>query len=360
MTSDADREIDALRRLLREHGLIEEHEPATADVRPADSIRLARRVQAEPAIGQRRWGTLVALTAAAACLVFIAAVVVTWARPEPAQAAATPRMLTYTLANPAAGLESASPAGRALTTAAQRAASQPDAAADGDVQYTASYGWSLSITHDKSATTSRLYPTFTRFWLAPDGSATRTQSRGAELDIEGREVAGGPMGVGGTDTLPVGSLDAGLVTALAERDSLQAVEDGLLALSPTLACDQDPRWHAQCLVEAIQQVYGLYVVPADLAGSFWQVLASEVAVKDLGVTTDRLGRPAWAVALPSDPDDPVRSTNTVLLISQATGQLSGVEVITRSDTVSSVSEPTVTTFTAWTVQARVQRVGAEP
>ncbi|HZL06070.1 MAG TPA: hypothetical protein VFE45_11760, partial [Coriobacteriia bacterium] len=213
---------------------------------------------------------------------------------------------------------------------------------------------------DASEATSRIYPTFTRSWVALDGSATVTQSRGAALDIDGRASADAPLGIGGTDTLPPGTLDAGLVTRLDASADLTSLETGLLDISSVLPCDRDPRWHAQCLVEAVQQVCNLYVVPHTLAARIWQVLADEPAVKDLGTTTDRLGRSAWAVALPSDPDDTIRSTVTVLLISPDTGLLTGVETITLSDTLSPVEEPTVTTFTAWTNRRWVASIGTAP
>lgn len=46
MTSDAQREIEALRRLLHEHDLVDQRHPEPAPITAADSTRLARSITA--------------------------------------------------------------------------------------------------------------------------------------------------------------------------------------------------------------------------------------------------------------------------------------------------------------------------
>lgn len=367
MTSDSQREIEALRHLVHEHHLVARHEPETPAITTADSVRLARTITAThperhgrtrtPARARRR--TLAVLGAVAACAA-LAVVVAGVFRPTVSEAATTPRMLDYTLTDPRSSLNDAPAAAHTLTDAADAAQSNAEPTGTGDVQYVASYGWSLSIEHDASGTTSRIFPTFTRSWLAADGSATVTQSRGSALDTDGHASPDAPTGIGGTDVLPIGTLDAGLTARLDATTDEPALHDALLQLVEGLPCDQDTRWQAQCLVEAVQQVYNLNVVPPALAARLWELLSEETAIKDLGTTTDRLGRAALAIALPSDPQDTIRTTVSVLLISPGTGQLTGTETITLTDTVSPVTEPTVTSFTAWTDRRWVNAVAEVP
>ncbi len=364
MTSDAQREIEALRRLLHEHDVVDQRHPESAPITAADSTRLARSITAAHPAPQARTRAprraLTTLGAIAACVALAIAVVVGVVRAPVSEAATTPRMLDYSLSDPRTPLSDAPAATDALATVAQAARHSNDLAGTGDVQYVASYGWYLSIEHDTTGTTSQIFPTFTRSWLTADGSATVTQSRGSALDADGRASPDAPTGIGGTDVLPVGALDAGLAARLAATTDEAALQTALLELSTGLSCDQDARWHAQCLVEAVLQVHNQYVVPPTLAARLWDLLGHERAIRDLGTTTDRLGRPAVAVALPSDPDDTIRSTVNVLLISPDTGQLTGTETITLSDTVSPVTEPTVTSFTAWTDRQPVSAVGQVP
>lgn len=364
MTSDAEREIEALRRLLHEHDFIEQHDLEPAPLTAADSARLARSITAAHPVpvapDRARRRVRVTVGAVAACAALAVAVVVGVVRAPVTEAAATPRMLDYSLADPRTSLIDAPAATDALMTAAKAAQSSSGPAGTGDVQYVASYGWYLSIEHDTTGTTSQIFPTFTRSWLAADGSATVTQSRGSALDADGRASPDATTGIGGTDVLPVGALDAGLAARLDATTDEQALQTALLELSAGLPCDQDARWHAQCLVEGVQQIYSLYVVPPTLAARLWELLGHETTIRDLGTTTDRVGRPAMAVALPSDPHDTIRTTVSILLISPETGQLTGTETITLSDTVSPVTEPTVTSFTAWTDREQVSAVAKDP
>lgn len=360
MTKDADREVEAIRNLLRDRGLMTDHEPAIADIGPAASMRLARDIQAgDPGVARSRRPWFPVGAAAAALAVVALVLAIPLLRSEPTQAATAPRLLTYSLADPTS-LAAAAPAANALAGAADVATKQPTEQAAGDVQYVASYGWSLSIEYDGTTTASSIYPTFTRSWLSADGSATVTQSRGASLgDGDHAVITGEAAGLGGTDKAPVGTFDAGLIADLAQRDD-QGLEEALVALASPAPCDQDARWHAECLVVAVEQLYERYVVPPDMAARLWRALADEPDLRDLGTTTDRLGRPASAVALASDPADTVRSTVTVLLISPDTGELTGTETVTLVDTVIDVDQPTVTTFTTWTAHTWALQAGSPP
>jgi len=364
MTSDAELEIEALRRLLHEHDLVERHDPEPAPITAAGSARLARSITAaHPAPLARARAPRRALTtvgAIAACVGLAIAVVVGVVRAPVSEAATTPRMLDYSLTDPRMPLVDAPAATDALTAIAQAARSSNDPTGIGDVQFVANYGWYLSIEHDATGTTSQIFPTFTRSWLAADGSATVTQSRGSALDTDGRTSPDTPAGIGGTDVLPVGTLDAGLAARLDATTDEPALQTALLELSAGLPCDRDTRWHAQCLVEAVLQLYNLYVVPPTLTARIWDILGHETAIHDLGTTTDRMGRPAVAVALPSDPDDTIRTTVSVLILSPDTGQLTGTETITLSDTVSPVTEPAVTSFTTWIDRQWVTIVAKAP
>lgn len=358
MSDDADRELEELRRLLVDQGLIRDDVPDPEPISPEASRALARRIVAR---AQRRSRLVNVSRVAAAVLVGVVTVTAVQLWPERTQAATTPAMLAYSLAAPA-DLDSAPAAHDALVQLAGVAAAGPEPEGEGTVQFVESYGWwrETGIGADGEMDHDALYPTFDTGWLAADGSSRVSQVRGAALDLAGRPVPGTTTGVPGTDDFPAGTFDAGLVVTLDSTGDLRALESALIDVSAGLPCGQDSRWHAECLVSAIEKVYGQYVVPPQLAGRFWQVLADESDLKDLGTTTDRIGNAAHAIALASDPANPARDAVTVLLVSTESGQLVGTEDVTLRDTVTPVKGPTVTSFTAWTQRQWVGAIGDEP
>ncbi len=268
-------------------------------------------------------------------------------------------MLTYDSAGPG-DLVAAPSATGVLTQAANAAASASEPDGVGTVQYVTTRGWLFGAdVNSPGQLNAVVYPTITRWWLAADGAVRVDQQRDTPLGLDGRLANDGVGSIepSGSETLPPGTIDARLTARLSTAPADLRAE--LVATQVGLPCDQDARWQTECLTLAVQQIYDQYVVTPQLASAIWTVLAGEEPLRDLGSTVDRLGRPAIAVALPSDPTQAEQSV-TVLLISNATGAYLGREAITLRDDSLSIDEPTVTGFSALETSGRVKALGLMP
>lgn len=349
MRLDGDREIEKTRALLAEHGLLPDipvrydHDKDAADLLRR---RILATAQPERLPSRRRRPALLIVAALLVAVLAAGAGVLLYQRPV--AAATAPVMLTYSVAGPDSP-DSAPPADNALTAAARLAAASPQPGtqpdAQGSVQYLARYGWLAGAdAAEPDTVTVVLYPTLTQWWLMSDGAVRVDESREAPLDLHGRltiEPEGAP-GPRTSDAVPAGSLDAGLAERLSTDPAALRAE--LLETQVGLPCDEGAHWTASCLVQAVQTLYDQYVVPPGLASALWEVLAGEPALRSWGTTTDRLGRPAVAVALPPESGETISPQVTVLLISSSTGAYLGTETIMLRDPAQRDSEPTVLGF----------------
>jgi hypothetical protein len=202
-------------------------------------------------------------------------------------------------------------------------------------------------------------PTESRQWLAADGSGRISQYRTEPLDTNGRISSALPPSSAGpdsTDTFDPGTFDA-TTPANLPRDPA-ALRAALLDLMGGADCNSIPDAATDCLVTEVRTLYSQYVIPSDLAAALWAVLANEPGLKDLGTTTDRLSRPARAIALDATTGD--ASTVTVLLINPDDGQLIGTETVTLNDPAMGIDRPAVTGFETYTARAWVAAVGDLP
>ncbi len=342
MTPDDDREIEEARAFFREHGLLPPI-PEQYSEDDEDAERLRERILAQ---GRARPGTnrrRVLLAAAAAIVVAIGGGAYALLHSAPATAAETPAMLTYSAASPES-VDSAPPAADVLTSAARSAATAPASHATGEVQYVATYGWSLSVQVDSTSPVQvAIYPTFTQWSLPPDGAVRVAESRSAPLGLDGRltaDVENAPDEVT-SESSPVGTIDPDVARHLSGDPATLRTQ--LLDTQAGLPCDQDARWQAECLVRAVQMLDDQYVVAPQIASAMWSVLADESALHSLGTTIDRLGRPADAVALPPEPGQPSEAV-LVLLLSESTGAYLGTETVTLVNPALEIDQPTVTEF----------------
>jgi len=351
---DPDEEPRALREWMNDHGLVPPVDHLLHDSDELDRIAAQITSTSRPAASQVRRRPVALAAVAAVLLVGIVVVAQPLVTAQPVTAAGTPRMLTYSI-DDLQHLEQTLDAEAALNRAADRADHAEAITGTGEVQYVASYGWLLSDSSTSDivdSTQGAVYPTTTSQWLMPDGSLDIDQQRAAALNLDGtvHPTATADLAVSG-DTAPAGTYDPTLAKTL-PRDPTAIAAALTTALSLT-GCDT---MRAQCLVTAIVTLSTTYVVPPDLTATLWRALALERDVRSLGATTDRFGTPVQAVALTTlDPD-----TIEVLLISTATGHLTGTETVTlRSDTLH-LNTPTVTAFTAIRQTGWVQAAGQVP
>jgi len=359
MTSSTDdREVERLRSLLREHGLL----PST--VEEAAGEHNGEQLLTQILTGRRRRpraGRARFLVAAAAA-VGIAVAAGAWAvwRGEPAEASPTPAMLHYATSAPE-HVGTAPSAAQAFHVAADAvSAVAPSSKSSGGTQYVSTYGWLLDAQAQPTGpAVTTLYPTVTDSWLSSDGAMRVDQSRGAALGLDGRATGSDVVAGGRTasDTAPAGSVDPQLASRLTPLASdTAALTSALLATQTGLPCAQDLRWQAECLLQATQQVYSQYVVAPSLAAGIWNVLADNSSFRLLGATIDRTGRAATGIGLASDPTNPA-SVVTVLLLSPRDGTYLGTETITLADPQLGISKATVTSFSTLTAARWVAQPG---
>ena len=297
-----------------------------------------------------------ALLAVAAATAVVAVVVPQITSPTDAVAGGAPP-LTYTLGAPADAWGTSLPSAHdALDDLAEVAGDAPDLPRTGDVQRIDLFSWAGE--YDASTGESAVYPTGEQRWLAADGSVRVDQRRADPVTYDGQiDTTSGPSAAGAesSDSMPPGTFDPTAVSDLpTDPDELGAA---LLAQMPEgLATrpDQDD----VILARSVVQQYQFTVVPQDVASGMWSALADHPSVRLVGDTTDRLGRPGVAVAVPDTLDEEVGvEAVLVLIISPTDGQLLGTEQVTLTSPLLDVDEPTVTEFTAITDRAWTAALG---
>lgn len=373
-------DVDELRALMRTHHLLPEV-PASLGTAADPETTLARILAAPrpgtsastsatatsagpselPATSRRtslrRRGAALAVAAAAAVVAVVGSQVVS----APGAVAGGPPQLSYSLGSPADAWDASLPSAHdALLHLAGVADDAPDLSRTGDVQYVALYSWLSELDMDTRTTT--VYPTADQRWTAADGSSQIIQRRAEPVTYDGAiDTAAGPSAAGATSTTDVlaGTNDPFAVAALPTDP--EALTASLLEHSAEMLAD-DPGARDSVLVKSVAAQFDLSIVPQDVAAAMWTVLADAPTVRLVGETTDRLGRPAVAVAVAdtSSTSDGYESVD-VLIISPTDGQLMGTETVTLSDPVlkldAEVDQPTVTGFTAFSDRRWVTAVG---
>lgn len=327
-----------------------EHAAAGGTVGPATGGRTGR--------GDRPRGLSrrTALLAVAAATAVVAVVVPQITSPSDAVAGGAPP-LTYSLGTPAEAWGTSLPSAHdALGDLAEVAGDAPDLPRTGDVQRIDLYSWASE--YDASTGESTVYPTGEQRWLAADGSTRVDQRRADPVTYDGQiDTTSGPSAAGAesSDSMPPGTLDPTAVSDLpTDPDELGAA---LLAQMPEGLATR-PGQDDVILAQSVVQQYQFTVVPQDVASGMWSALAEYPSVRLVGDTTDRLGRPGVAVAVPDTLNEESGfEAVLVLIISPTDGQLMGTEQVTLTSPLLDVDEPTVTDFTAITGRAWVAGLG---
>lgn len=307
--------------------------PEPADVPPPSPIRPAARRRL-PVVG---------LAAAAAAAVAI--VIVAPSEQGPAEAVSPP-VLDYEFA--AAQNIAYAPgedAGRTLRTLARIADRQPAAAAAGSVstQYVLTDNWFATLDATEAA---KLIPVRRETWFRSDGTTAVRETAGRALSPDGRglleDQAERP------DAGPVDEVypaDEGLRPEFVSTltGSHRSVRASLLKSGECEARAASPE-RAQCIVQEISALYSQYVIPPQLAASFWRMLSDEPSVRSLGSVKDRTGRAGVGISLIS-PDSP--QFRKILVVSPTDGSLLGTEeVLIKNDPEVGLKAPAIYSFTA--------------
>lgn len=288
-------------------------------------------------VGRARWRDRAPGVLIAACLVLLLIVgVITW---PSMPAMAVPPGLVYDIEPE--NVRVAPSAEEFLQDLANTAEGAP-ASGSGTTQYLVTSGWSTATVGDENATAIR--PFKREFWIAEDGSALAIESQGDALLPDGTldPSPAVPSIDGASDVFPPGALDEILYGFSREPDLLR--EQLLEGREPECRQEEGMAW---CLMEAIANHAVTYVVPADLNGTFWRMLAETPHVYLLGETSDRMGRPAVAIAsLPVETS--FETTVLVLLADPSTGRILGRERISLESELIDIDRPSVTSFTTIT------------
>ncbi|WP_268793442.1 CU044_5270 family protein [Sanguibacter sp. Leaf3] len=330
--------------------------PAPHRPSPPDSTALVGTSEHRWQPGRRR-GTMIAAVAAVALVV--ALVAAEGSRAQPAAASTIPS-LSYGVGDLAkSSLDELPDASATLRGLADAARETPEPVRTGTVQHVVAQEWlgETGPAPDGSGQATSVYPTVTERWLAADGSGLITQRRAAAVTYDGAiNTEAGPSLAGelSSDAVLPGTFDD--VARLPEDPAALAAD--ILGRS-SAECSLDD-WKGYCLTEQVQTYFGSGVVPQDLTGAFWDMLAQQPTVRLLGPTTDRAGREGTAVAVeaPKIPEDPSDDESVlVLIVSEETGQLLATETLTLRSDLLGVTSPTVTGFSAITLSEYTTEVG---
>lgn len=303
----------------------------------------------------RRRASALAVAAAAV----VVAVVGSQLSSTPTAVAGGAPSLTYTEGTSEEAWDGSLPSAHdALVELAAVAGEAPDLPRTGDVQHISRYSWLSETTGDGETTTTTVYPTADELWVGPDGSARTLQRRAAAVRYDGQvdttasESAAGPLS--GDDFFP-GTMDPFVVANLPTDPD--GMESALLDHMPQEYAE-NPDYRDTVLVESAVDLSRTYIVPQDVAAAMWTVLSDAPTIQLLGDTTDRLGRPGVAVAIPDSlwTESGVEAV-TVLIISPTDGQLLGTETVMLTNPMLDVDEPTVTGFTTVTGRRWVAAIG---
>ena len=321
--------------------------PRSAVGRPDDTRRRQR--------ARRRAAAL-----AVAAATMVVAVVGSQLSSAPTAVAGGAPALSYSKGTPEAAWDGSLPSARGtLVELAAVADDAPDLPRTGDVQHISRYSWLSETSTDDETTTTTVYPTADEWWVGPDGSARSVQRRAEAVRYDGRvdtTASGSAAGPVSADDFLPGSVADPFAVAELPTDP-EGMESALLEHMPQ-EYSENPAYHDTALVESAVSLSRTFIVPHDVASAMWTALSDAPTIQLLGDTTDRLGRPGVAVAIPDSlsKDAGIESV-TVLIISPTDGQLLGTETVTLDDPMIDVDEPTVTGFTTVVDRSWVAALG---
>lgn len=257
----------------------------------------------------------------------------------------------------------AAPSAEQALEAARRTAAAAGHIGDGDIQFVSMIEHFVEVEVNEQGIVSGFQIGLVRneHWLEPDGAAIALETRGPMVDISRvseLNFAGDIVGETVESIIPAPSTErlrqsgelpyTPWIIAELPRDPKQ--------LRPALLQRGNCGNTDQCLAFSITALYRYYVIPDDLAAAMWATIADSPTLRDLGKTTDRLGRPVLAFAQEAYPDDP-EDNFFVYLVSAETGRLIGWEEVAVNDRVHNIDEPTVIAFTIWVQSRFVENVG---
>lgn len=300
----------------------------------------------------RRRATALAVAAAAV----VVAVVGSQLSSTPTAVAGGAPSLTYTEGAPEAVWDGSLPSAHdTLVELATVADEAPDLPRTGDVQRVDLFAWWSEF---DDGTLTAVYPNGVDRWVASDGSGRVVQRRAEAVRYDGSVDTTAPESSAGqveTDDFFPGTVDPFAAAELpTDREGMASA---LLGNVPEVYAE-NPDYRDALLLESAAELSRSSIVPQDVASAMLTVLSDAPTIQLLGDTTDRLGRPGVAVALPDSlsKDDGIEAV-TVLIISPTDGQIMGTETVTLTNPMLDVDEPTVTGFTTVTGRRWVAEIG---
>ncbi|MBO9568374.1 MAG: CU044_5270 family protein [Cellulomonas iranensis] len=328
MTDDDTR---ALRDLAEQLGLRPTPPPArdeTPDPDPAWTERMLARVEGARAaptlLTSRRRRPPVRAWAAAACavLVLVVAGVVVG---QPSGAVAAPAVLSFSDVPPQGlGPESGAPARDALLAIAASARQQAPAErpAGATTQHVRTEQWRLELTVDTETTRRTTRPTSNDAWLLPDGRTRYREVATAPAFSPAGQIVGSDQSAGDLLRDELGTfVEDPLGAQHLPRDPQRLVD--LWLADDRFPSDPLPTTGTTIMVHDIEHLFDTWVVDPDVAATVWEALAGLPGVRDLGETSDRLGRGGHGFAVWDEHSGEL----TVLVVDPVDGALLGVETV---------------------------------
>ncbi len=256
----------------------------------------------------------------AACIALLA-VVVGIAAYRPAPASAVPPVLSFSRVDPRAlGPDSGVPAKlQLLGIAAAARASHDDPRPPGsETQHVRTDEWRLE-TEVTDRVAVKIRPTHRDSWLGADGRRRLRETPTApQFDENGRQVERGESGETVTDTV---SHDVFNLPRNLPHDPSR-LADILLRGTPAEG-GADTATQTLALASRIADIFDTRVVDSDVRAALWTVLSKREAVRDLGATLDRAGRPGRAFSI----WDADTLALEIWIIDTTTGSLLGREAV---------------------------------
>ncbi len=269
-----------------------------------------RTTRARRGVG-RSVGVLAAAALVIGAVIFAAPEHQTPTPGPPVPVAATPAMVSFTLASNTQAPLHGRPATRTLERLAHRAR-QSHGSGSGAYQLVSTETWHLAR-NAVSAWTDRFIPTITKRYLQPNGVVSTVRRNGPALDKNGRLLAS--IGAGGHET------NTRVPPAQVYYPETLPTSSSQLTkrLAPSRRCHSV----AACLADKVISLHQDWVVSSKLEATLWVALARTDEAEYLGTSSDRLGRPAAAFVTPSV----TSGDQTVLLLSPKTGRLLSAETV---------------------------------
>lgn len=313
-----------------------------------------RDTSSEPAAVRRRWRYSPQLVAVAAGAAVVLGLVFALPGTRDTAAADTPPVLKYEFVKTGQiAFAPGRPAGAQLRKLARAAEAAGESPGTGPTQYVRSTNWFAQLSDSDEESDAALVPKIRESWLRADGSRVFREFSGKPLAPDGRQ-RDVKVSVGGKaviERLPNSGKGADFVDLLG--DDPAQVRANLLK-SRECPAKSGPV-AAECLMSEIGSLTAEHVVSGRMFAMFWQVLADEPSIRDLGSAEDRVHRPGVGISMISPTAPQFRR---VLIISPRSGRLLGSEeVLIKSDKALDLHAPAIYSFTAITQSRRTASTG---